>query len=678
MPRRAISIEDLFRVRIITDLRFSPDGRHAVVGVKTPDPREQGNSSALWLYRREGGSFEQITRGPADASPVWLNATTILFTSSKRENSEEEADKPFPHTRLYTISVRGGEPFLRATLDGHVWDMEVSSDGRRLALAFSPNRAARAGQRRTWVKAPPPTTPAHLHWKLDGTGHLPEQHPSVYVMGTAGRRWGRPRLLVGGPNFWDTGIQWVDAGHVVFMRRDADRKDVVADIMLADMRGRVQRLPAPVGPLFGAAPSPDGKRLVFCGNEDPRRGGYLPTLLYVRSTDPADKSWKTLAATDGNLGEQQTLSDVFPSGGGGFRWQDGGRVVGLHSIRGRTELVRVEVESGKVEVLAGEQGVVQGFGVHGEDVLYAWGDYTSPGEVCRLGRRRPVSRLNAAVSARFDVVPQRWQVRTARGVSVDAFLWATRAQAAARRRSLPLVVYVHGGPSVQTGEGAFHEYAWLVHQGYPVLALNPRGSTGYGAAHGVAICGNWGGRDADDVLAARRDALRRFPQLDPERTFIVGGSYGGFMTNWMLTRHPGVFRAGVSQRSISNHISFCGTSDFAPHFAFTALGMDSIWNDPARAWERSPLAQVRRVRDPLLLLHSENDLRCPLGQAEELFVALVGMGKKINEDVRLVVFRNESHGLSRGGKPENRRVRLQEILGWLKKHDRPRKAARAR
>lgn len=261
---------------------------------------------------------------------------------------------------------------------------------------------------------------------------------------------------------------------------------------------------------------------------------------------------------------------------------------------------------------------------------------------------------------------------------MDTFLWATPTQLRARERSLPLVVYVHGGPSLQAGEGAFHEYVWLAHQGYPVLALNPRGSTGYGAAHGVAVCGNWGDRDAHDVLAVRRDALRRCPQFNPDRTFIVGGSYGGFMTNWMLTRHPGVFRAGVSQRSISNHISFCGTSDFSAHFAFSALGIENVWEDPVRAWELSPLAQAPRVRDPLLLLHSENDLRCPLGQAEELFVALVEMGKRLNEDVRLVVFRGESHGLSRGGKPENRRVRLQEILGWLKKHDRARPGTQAR
>ena len=672
MARRTLSIADLFKVRVFTDLRLSPDGRCAVVCVRTPDLAEQRNVSTLWLYRRDDDSFEEITRGPADAGPLWLDARTILFTASKRERGEEEADKPFPRTRLYTISLRGGEPRLRATLDGHVWDMRASPDGRRLALAFSPNPEGPARQRKAWAKAVPPTVPLHLHWKLDGVGFLPATHPSIYLMETAGRRWGGPRLLAKGPNRWDGGIQWVDSRRLVFMRWDADRKDIVTDVMLADLTGRARRLATPVGPLFGACPSPDGRQLVFCGNDDPLRGGYLPTLLYARSTDPADGSWRVLAETDGQFGQQSTLSDVSQMGAPGFRWQGDERVVGPHSIRGRTELVRVEVGSGRREVLCGERGVVQLFDAAGDAVVYTWGDYTSPGELYRLGRKRPISRLNAAVSRRFDVVPDRWQVRAEKGVYVDAFLWATRAQLRARRRSLPLVVYVHGGPSLQTGEGAFHEYAWLAHQGYPVVAPNPRGSTGYGAAHGVAICGNWGDRDAHDVLAVRRDVLRRCPQFDPERTFIVGGSYGGYMTNWMLTRHPGVFRAGVSERSLSDHISFAGTSDFASQFAFSVLGIDSIWDDPVRAWELSPLSRAPQVRDPLLIIHSEGDLRCPIGQAEELFVALAQMGRKVDEDIRLVVFRQESHGLSRGGRPENRRVRLQEILGWLKKHDRPR------
>jgi len=446
MARRTLSIDDVFKVKVITDLRVSPDGRCAVVCVRTPDPVEQRNVSTLWLYRREDDSFEEITRGPADTAPSWLDADTILFTASKREKNEEEQDKPFPRTRLYTVSLRGGEPRLRATLDGHVWDMKPSPDSKRLALSFSPNSQGSARQRKTWAKALKPTVPLHLHWKLDGVGFLPDAHPSVYVMQTAGRRWGKPRLLVKGPNFWDTGVQWVDCNRLVFMRWDADRKDTVTDIMLADLRGRRQRLATPVGPLFGGCPSPDGKQLVFCGNEDPRRGSYLPTMLYARSTHPADKSWRLLVQTDGQLGEQSTLSDVFVMGAPGFRWQADGHVVGLHSIHGRTELVRVAVDSGRMEVLSGNRGVAQLFDVAGETVLYAWGDYTRPGELYRLGRRRPVSRLNAAVSRRFDIVPERWQVRTDKGVRVDTFLWAMRAQLRAGRRSLPLVVYVHCRP----------------------------------------------------------------------------------------------------------------------------------------------------------------------------------------------------------------------------------------
>jgi dipeptidyl aminopeptidase/acylaminoacyl peptidase len=672
MPRkRTLSIDDLFRVKSFLSIRLSPDGRHAVVCVRSVDRKERMNVSRLWLYRREDDSFEQVTSGQADGDARWLDLETFVFPASKRQKDEEESDKPFGRTRLYSMSVRGGEPRLRATLDGKVWDMAVSPDGRRLALAYSPNRQAGPEQHREWAKTPPPIVPSHLHWKLDGTGPLAEEHPRVYLMDLGGQRWAEQKVLPNSPRLWHGAVQWLSEGRLMFLRHDADRKDVSVDIVVSDLKGAMRVLPAPEGPKTGVGCSPDGRLLVFTGNDDPRRGGYLPAFLYLRSTDSADRSCEILARTDGRMGGQLTLSDVFSTGPSDFKWQDGTHVVGLHSVRGRTELLRVEVGSGRSEVLAGGSGTVQTFDAAADTVLYAWGDFTSVGELYRLGRRRPVSRLNAPVSRLFDIAPQRWQVRSERGVRVDTFLWATPAQMAARRRSLPLVVYVHGGPVLQIGEGAFHEYAWLAHEGYAVLACNPRGSGGYGAKHGLAAFGNWGDRDAHDILAVRRDALRRYPQFDPKRTFIVGGSYGGYMTNWMLTRHPRVFRAGIAQRSISNHMSFAGTSDFSTHFTVGALGIENIWQDPVRAWERSPLARVAQVRAPLLLTHADNDLRCPVGQAEEMFVALVEMGKKVNEDVRFVLFRGESHGLSRGGKPDNRRARLQEILAWLKKHDAP-------
>jgi dipeptidyl aminopeptidase/acylaminoacyl peptidase len=224
---------------------------------------------------------------------------------------------------------------------------------------------------------------------------------------------------------------------------------------------------------------------------------------------------------------------------------------------------------------------------------------------------------------------------------------------------------------VQAGQSPFHEYTWLAQTGYAVVTCNPRGSTGYGAKHGAAIYADWGNKDMKDLLAVREETLRRHPQFDPKRAFIMGGSYGGYATNWMITRKPGLFRAAVTDRCVFNSLSFAGTSDFSNVFPPSEMGLSNIWEDPMKVWKLSPASLLPNVTEPLLILHSDNDWRCPISQAEELFTGLVELGKRIGEDVRLVMFKGESHGLSRGGRPENRRVRLEEILAWIRKHDRP-------
>ncbi len=674
MPQKTISIDDLLALKCITSLRCSPDGRHAVVGVRTADLEQGRNVSTLWLYRREDDSFEQVTHGPADTEARWLDETTFLFVGAKREKEKEDAEKPYVRTRIYTMSVRGGEPTLRATLDGRVWDMDVCRAEPRIALSYTPHPPADDERRQRWAKTPPPLVAGYKRWKLDAVGNLPERCAAVYLLEAGKDEWPEPAELVASPTHWHTGVRWAGADRILFLRRDVNQKHMTVDLGLVDLDGHVEMLASPVRVITSAMPNPEGTAVVLTGNDDPERSSYLPTSLHVRSTDPADESSRLLASTDGKMGHQSVLSDVVSTGSGEFSWEDSEHVIGLHSIGGRTELLRVDVSDGRREVLAGDEGVVQCFDCAAGTTLYAWGDYTNPVELLRLGRKRPVERLNGRIARRFDVEPDRWLTTPETDVEVDTFLWATPEQLKSRRKhAFPLVVYVHGGPALQTGEAPFFEYAWLAHEGFAVVTCNPRGSTGYGADHGTAIHGGWGERDADDVLAVREETLHRYPQFDPERTFIVGGSYGGFMANWMITQHPGVFRAAVSQRSISNHVSFAGTGDMPMHFLVGGTGIQHVWENPDRAWAMSPLAKLPDVTEPILLIHSEADLRCPLGQGEEMFAGLVELGKRINEDVRFVVFRGESHGLSRGGKPDNRRRRLDEIIAWLRKHDNRRK-----
>lgn len=226
----------------------------------------------------------------------------------------------------------------------------------------------------------------------------------------------------------------------------------------------------------------------------------------------------------------------------------------------------------------------------------------------------------------------------------------------------PAILYIHGGPQVSYGETFFHEMQALAAQGYGVIMLNPRGGSGYGQSFVSSILNNYGDEDHQDLMNGLDFVLEEHPEINPKALYVAGGSYGGFMTNWIVT-HTNRFRAAVTQRSISNWISFYGASDIGPAFVEFQLGRDLTHAD--ELWKMSPLAYAENAKTPLLVLHGEEDLRCPLEQGQQMYIAM----KKHGVDTRFVTFPDSSHGLSREGLPNLRIERLQEISDWFSQYE---------
>jgi dipeptidyl aminopeptidase/acylaminoacyl peptidase len=245
------------------------------------------------------------------------------------------------------------------------------------------------------------------------------------------------------------------------------------------------------------------------------------------------------------------------------------------------------------------------------------------------------------------------------GASIDAWLLRPSARGG---KQIPLVLVIHGGPKTVYGHAFMLEFQILAGAGMAVLLSNPRGSDGYGTAWAHAVMEHYGERDYADLMECVDHALAIDKGLDPARLGVSGGSYGGFMTNWIVG-HTDRFKAAVSSRGISNWVSMYGTSDIGFYFNVNHIG-GTPWGAPERYREKSPLTYVENVTTPVLLTHGENDLRCPMEQAEQFFVALRRLGKI----AALARFPEENHELSRSGSPNRRMERLRLIGAWFRQH----------
>jgi dipeptidyl aminopeptidase/acylaminoacyl peptidase len=357
-------------------------------------------------------------------------------------------------------------------------------------------------------------------------------------------------------------------------------------------------------------------------------------------------------------------ADCRHGAGPSLRVEDGAIYVSV-TDRAHMELLRI-TRQGKVEIVVASPGSIDAYAVRNGTVLAA---ELRPGRLQEIylykGKEAAcLTSLNGEnLRDRAISEPIPFAVPSSDGMGVDAWLIPPIGLDPAAKA--PLILWIHGGPRTALSPVFFHEFQMLAGKGYAVLVSNPRGSSGRGNAY-ADIRGKYGTIDYDDLMAVVDEALERFPFLDRERLAVAGGSYGGFMTNWIIG-HTDRFHAAVSERSISNWVQkFCST-DIGYYFNHDQIG-ETPWSDGGeKLWWHSPLRYADRAKTPTLFIHSEQDYRCTLAEGIQMFTALRYHGV----ETRLVMFREENHELSRSGKPKHRIRRLEEIVGWYERHLRP-------
>ncbi len=645
--RRGITPEDYFAFEFISDPNISPDGKLVAYVVTRIDRAQNRRNSSIWMASTEGSRGPwQFTTSPQSAnSPRWSpDGKSLAFLSSRPESGAAAgaAGSEQPRNQVYLLSMNGGEARRVTNLKNGVSLFRWSPDGTRIVVVsrIGPSDS-RTGEARDRSDVRHYKTTSY---KFNDTGWFDDRRTHLWMVDVHS---GTARQITEGNDWNDSDPQWSPDGKKLAFVSNRTGKEYEENrnsdvwVINADGSGTLTKISdhdeADNQPRW----SPDGKWIAFAGEVHELDH---PKIWLAPATG---RSPSTLAASG---------LDLIP---GQLEWSDDDKSIYFETgVKGENHLFRVDVPAKSItQVTSGPRAVRSvDFNFRSGKMVYLVNDFKHLDDlyVADLNGKneRKLTNLNETLWKQLKLADvERFTYKSADDWNIDGFLMKPIDWQEGKK--YPLVLSIHGGPAGQYGVDWYHEFQVYAAKGYAVLFTNPRGSTGYGQKFERGIVGEWGGKDYLDIMNGLDTALKKYPWIDQDRMGVTGGSYGGFMTNWIVG-HTDRFKAAVTLRSVSNFISDDGTRDGAyghsPDFG------GDIFQKMDLYWDRSPLKYARNVKTPTLILHSDNDYRVPIEQGEQWFRAL----KHFGATAEIVFFPRENHNLTRTGEPKH----LVESLNW--------------
>lgn len=640
---KKVEIDDFSRIRRLSDLTVSPDGKKAALTVNVGNMEKNRYENSIWLY--EDGAMRRLTGGIDGKKPLWLDDETILFPSDRGG----EAEKGQKLTVYNRISIRGGEAERAFSVPMEILSIAPYKDGKFLATALFDNAASEKSEDMGY------TVFDELPFWFNGRGVINKLRIRLYVIDPAA---GTQEALTE-PLFDTQGFDY-DAvndrlcwwGNAFTSINDHKHRICIRDMAA----GTTVEVPLEGRYSVSGCAFTMGKLL------------FLAATGETMGTSENDKVY--LADVETGAFEEFLAPDVSFGSSVGSDVHSGGRsmlgrpesfyhleTVGFRShicLLDKDGLHNLTPETSCVDAFDEKNGTLYFVAMarNGLQELYV----REPGAAIRC-----VSDFNGDYLREHALSDLEFFTFVDKdGVEIDC--WVMQPVGREDGVRYPAILDVHGGPRVVYGEVFFHEMQYWAGEGYYVFFCNPRGGAGKGDAFADILGDNYGVRDYNDLMEFTDEVLRRYPQIDPKGLGMTGGSYGGFMANWIVG-HTDRFAAVASQRSISNYLSKCLTTDIGYYHNLSAIQADP-WTSFDKMWEHSPLKYADKARTPTLFIQSDEDYRCWMGDAIQMLQALLLHGVP----AKMCLFHGENHELSRSGKPKNRVSRLREITNWMDRY----------
>ena len=632
--------EDLLTYRFLSEVRISPDGKMAAFLVKEASLEENDYASDIYLVNLEYGKLRRLTGSGKDGPFVWSADSRAVIFISHRAGKEKESP-------VYRIAIDGGEAERIGTIPHKVEALELLDDGRLLYSARVPLYKVKDEDKDYEVLDEIP------FWS-NGQGFTNKRRRHLF---TFDLKTGKAEELVSG-TFNVAGFD-VHESRVAYTGKDfADKAGLTDELWLLDL-ATGDRTCISKDKLSLSGPRFLGDDQIVVLGSDMKDYGLNENLEILAFDLEMGKFSSLTPGWDYSTGNSVN-SDVRHGGGPTLR-VDGDSAYCVVTAGDSCYLERVE-QGGRITRVVGSPGSIDAFDARDGRLIYV---ALRPGKLQELytmenGTERQLTGLNDDALARKAVsTPEPFTVRTKDGIELSA--WIMRPPDFAPGKKYPTILAIHGGPATVYGDVFIHEMQVLAGEGYIIVFGNPHGSSGRGNAF-ADIRKKYGTIDYDDLMAILDRAIALFPEINADRLGVMGGSYGGFMTNWIIG-HTDRFKAACSQRSIANWISKFCTTDIGYFFNYDQIGATPWQDNGSKLWWHSPLRYADRVKTPTLFIHSQEDYRCWMAEGIQMFTALRYHGV----EARLVLFHGENHNLSRSGKPAHRLRRLSEIVSWFDK-----------
>lgn len=661
---RRLTIEDLLNYKYLSALVASPDKKKCAFIVSQCNEKKNCYDSSVYVFDRQTRRTSRYTTGGAEKNVLWLDNTTLLFQTMRNEELAKKIEAGESWSVFYALSFAGGEAqeymriprivtWLRPLgcdrfallADFNLYeDDPMDHDGEEREKALK----ARAERDVSYIVAD------EMPFRKDGRGITSGRRSRLYVFDrTTQKLW-----PVSGP---EQQVEFVRAeGSRIIYSAKRFTKDkpyiFLSNIAIYDADTGLNREYVDDMRYRVHSCGFQGTKPFFLGSDGLRYGyqenSYFywideitsKVILFARNELSASNS----VGTDSRYGSGDTVAAD----------QDFVYYVGTEG--GDAYLKRVDAK-GRFETLTGEGGSIDSIALCGNEIIFVGMQHDRLPELYSLkdGVEKKLTDFNDWVQSEITLSRHEFVDFSNDGIRLQGFLikpvdWRPG-------ESYPGILYIHGGHKLTFGSVFYHEMQVWANQGYYVFYCNPRGSDGRDNVF-ANIIGKYGVDDYSDIMKFTDVCLEKYPGLDSHRLGVGGGSYGGYMTNWIIG-HTDRFKCAVSQRGIASFISMFGTSDTSYQFPLWQFDTD-LWMDIDRYWEHSPLKYADCCKTPTLFLHSENDYRCPVSEGIQMFYAL----KYHGIESRLCIFKNEGHELSRAGKPRNRINRLKLITDWFNSH----------